>query len=94
MHDNETIALLRDLFIIIVSGLLIVILLGLGIFALGTVRRIGKIVRQVETITGVTANTVSNLGAVIVSSLEVLVKRLLGMLKDRKSEETDGDGDK
>ncbi len=100
MHDNETIALLRDLFIIVASGLFIVIFLGTGIGAFVLFRRVSRILKNVEHITGdvkqisgTAAETASKLSGVIATGLEILLTRLLGLL-NRKSEGKDKNGNK
>ena len=101
MHNHETIAVLRDLFIIVASGLFVLVFLGLGIAGFILFRKISKILKNVEHITGdvkqisgTAANTAAKLSGVIAAGLEVLLTRLLGLLKAKKSDGEERDGDK
>jgi hypothetical protein len=86
VHSNELVAFIRDLMIIIVSGILIVLLLATGLFLFRLYRRLNQIARNIEEVSSIVLNNVVR-PVVTVGSVMEVVNRLLGRGQQQQSPE-------
>ena len=82
MHNNETIALIRDLAIIITSGLAIILLLLTAFLLLRLYQRVKRILQIVEMMSNAVLTGIVRPLATVSSVLE-LVNHVIGMLRER-----------